>query len=60
MISARLHDYVVKDILHELVRADPESVRFWHKADCYRVDDRHMPVADTVFNIIYFILFWTS
>ena len=35
MISARLHDYVVKDILHELVRADAESVRFWHKADIW-------------------------
>jgi hypothetical protein len=33
MISARLHDYVVKAILHKLVRADAENVRFWHKAD---------------------------
>lgn len=33
MISARLHDYVVKAILDKLVRADAENVRFWHKAD---------------------------
>ncbi|XIH26519.1 hypothetical protein C1N72_00830 [Pantoea ananatis] len=33
MISARLHDYVVKAILHKLVRADAENVRFWHTAD---------------------------
>ncbi|AVG78999.1 hypothetical protein B9Q16_23735 (plasmid) [Pantoea ananatis] len=33
MISARLHDYVVKAILHKLVRADAENVRFWHGAD---------------------------
>ncbi|MCS3401477.1 hypothetical protein NYE92_01785 [Pantoea sp. B566] len=33
MISARLHDYVVKAILDKLVRADAENVRSWHKAD---------------------------
>lgn len=33
MISARLHDYVVKAILDKLVRADAENVRFWQKAD---------------------------
>ncbi|MGY3309806.1 hypothetical protein ACVW06_002831 [Pantoea ananatis] len=33
MISARLHNYVVKAILDKLVRADAENVRFWHKAD---------------------------
>jgi len=37
MISARLHDYVVKVILHELVHKDAENVRFWHKADGRRL-----------------------